>query len=75
MKYTAISPEGRVIILEITEDGVRVSRRDSWDSHEEYIEAQDESGLEALGIEMAIENWWYQGWAITAEETSTKLNN
>ena len=75
MRYTAISPEGRIIILEITDDGIRVSRRDSWDSIEEYIEARDESGLEALGIEMAIEKWWYEGWTITAEETCAELNN
>ena len=75
MRYTAISPEGRVIILEITDEGVRVSRRESWDSDEEYIETRDESGLEASGIERAIEKWWYEGWTITAEETRTELNN
>ena len=75
MRYTAISPEGRVIILEITDEGLKVSRRESWDSIEECIEARDESGIEALGIEMAIEKWWREGWTITAEEACTELNN
>ena len=68
MKYTAISPDGRVVIAEITECCVKISRRANWDSPEECIECEDKSGIEEFGVEMALEKWWKEGWTITAEE-------
>lgn len=69
MKYIAVSPEGRVVICEIGGDGVKICRRQNHGGPEECIESKDSSGVEAYGIELALEKWWREGWTVTTEES------
>jgi hypothetical protein len=68
MRYTAIHPDGRVVIAEVCKDQVRVTRQLGADCAPECVEVEDKFGLEARGIEAAIEQWYREGWRVNAEE-------
>jgi hypothetical protein len=68
MRYTAIHPDGRTVIAEVCEDQVRVTRQLRADCSPECVEVEDKFGLEAQGIESAIEQWHGEGWQVSAEE-------
>jgi len=68
LRYTAIHPDGRLVVAEVLEGQVRVTRRLGSDSAPERVEVDDRLGLEARGIEAAVEQWYRKGWRVTAEE-------
>ena len=70
MRYTAVHPDGRVVIAEVCEDQVRVTRQLGADCTPECVEVEDKFGLEARGIESAIEKWYGEGWRVSAEEVT-----
>lgn len=68
MRYTAIHPDGRTVIAEVCNGQVRVTRQLGVDCAPECVEVEDRFGLEAQGIEVAIEKWYADGWQVSAEE-------
>ncbi len=68
LRYTAIHPDGRTVIAEVCEDQVRVTRQLGAGCAPECVEVEDKLGLEARGIESAVEKWYREGWRVSAEE-------
>jgi len=68
MKYKAVSPDGRVVVAEINENHVKITRKLNDDSPWESIEMEDMLGIETQGVEQAIEKWWNEGWEVTVED-------
>lgn len=68
MRYTAIHHDGRTVIAEVCAGQVRVTRQLGADCAPECVEVEDNFGLEARGIEAAIEQWHGEGWQVSAEE-------
>jgi len=68
MRYTAIHHDGRTVIAEVCVGQVRVTRQLGAECAPECVEVEDKFGLEAQGIESAIEQWHGEGWQVNAEE-------
>ena len=68
MRFRAVSPDGRVITGEIGSGKVSITRQLRAGDAPETIEAEDQSGAEAFGIEMALQKWWAEGWEISVED-------
>ena len=68
MRFKAVSPDGRVIIGEINENHVKITRKLNGDSPWESIETEDKLGIETQGVEQAMEKWWNEGWEVTVED-------
>ena len=68
LRYTAIHPDGRLVVAEVVDGQVRVTRRLGSGCAPECVEIDDRLGLEARGIEAAVEQWYREGWRVTAEE-------
>lgn len=61
MKYTAISPTGEEMTVDITEEGTRVCRAGS---PEVCYKPDDPKGE---GAKMILESLWHKGWKINVE--------
>ena len=68
LRFRAVNPDGRVVSGEVDGGIIRISRQLHPEDISETIECKDESGIEAYGIEIALQKWWVEGWEVTVED-------